>query len=69
MRRTILRRLEALEKEHRAREQKELSSLKGARMYIWRIVLAYHLGGLKSDERASRGTCESAEVSVGCRVL
>jgi hypothetical protein len=50
MRQRILRRLEALEKEHRSREQEELSSLKGALVYIWMIVLAYYLGGLKSDE-------------------
>jgi hypothetical protein len=50
MRKTILRRLEALEKEHCSREQKELSSLTEARVYIWTIVLAYYLGGLKSDE-------------------
>ena len=50
MRKTLLRRLEALEKEDRAREQKELSSLQEARACIWIIVLAYYLGGLKSDE-------------------
>ncbi len=50
MRKTILRRLEALEQEERSREQKELSSLRGALVYIWEIVLAYYLGGLKFDE-------------------
>ena len=45
MRKQILRRLEALEKEHRSREL----SLNTARVY-WKIVIAYHLGGLKSDE-------------------
>src|SRR2546430_5127792 len=50
MRKTTLRRLEALEKEHRSREQEELSSLEGALVYIRLIVLAYYLGGLKSDE-------------------
>ena len=50
MRKTLLRRLEALEKEHRSREQKELSSLRVALVYIWQIVLACYLGGLKSDE-------------------
>jgi hypothetical protein len=49
MRKTILRRLEVLEKQLRSREEKELSSLGGARVYIWIIVLAYYLGGLKSD--------------------
>jgi hypothetical protein len=51
MRKTVLRRLEALEKEHRYCEEQELSSLWTARMYIWRIVLAYYLGGLKSNEK------------------
>jgi hypothetical protein len=50
MRKTILRGLDALEKEHRYCEEQELSSLWTARMYIWRIVLAYYLGGLKSNE-------------------
>jgi hypothetical protein len=50
MRKTILRRLETLEKEEQSRQQKELSSLRGALVYIWIIVLAYYLGGLKSDE-------------------
>jgi hypothetical protein len=49
MRKTVLRRLEALEKEHRSREQKHQSALEEACMYIWRIVLAYYLGGLESD--------------------
>jgi hypothetical protein len=52
MRKTIIRRLEVLEKEHRAREEKELSSLLEARMYIWRTVRAYYLGGLKSNEES-----------------
>ena len=47
---TLLRRLEALEKEERLREQKALSSLQTARLYIWMIVLAYYLGDLRSDE-------------------
>jgi hypothetical protein len=50
MRKTILRRLEALEKEDRSRKQRERSSLGRALVYIWEIVLAYHLGDLKSDE-------------------
>jgi hypothetical protein len=50
MRKTIRRRLEHLEKENLDREQKELSSLLNARAYAWRIVLAYYLGGLQSDE-------------------
>jgi hypothetical protein len=49
MKKTALRRLEALEMEERSREQKELSSLAEARIYIWIIVLAYYLGGLESD--------------------
>jgi hypothetical protein len=51
MRKTISRRLEALEQKHRSREEKELSSLGDARFYIWMIVLAYYLGDLKSDEK------------------
>jgi hypothetical protein len=50
MRPTTLRRLEALEKGHRSREQRELSASLKARVYIWQIVLGYYLGGLKSDE-------------------
>jgi len=51
MRKTTLRRVEALEKEHLSREQKELSSLGNAQVYIWRIVLGYYLGDLESDEQ------------------
>jgi hypothetical protein len=43
MKKTALRRLEALEMEERSREQKELSSLAEARIYIWIIVLAFGL--------------------------
>jgi hypothetical protein len=50
MSKTIIRRLEALEKEHRAREHRELTSFIEARMYIWRTVLAYYLGDLKPNE-------------------
>src|SRR5262245_34873035 len=51
MRKTIIRRLEALEKEPLFRERKELSPLKSARTYIWVIVLAHYLGGLELDEK------------------
>jgi hypothetical protein len=54
MRKTLLRRLEALEKEHRSREQQELFSLRRARWYIWVIVFAYYLGGLQSDEHRDK---------------
>lgn len=47
---TILRRVEALEKEERFRKQQELRSLKDACFYAWDIVLAYYLGGLVSDD-------------------
>lgn len=50
MRKTIVRRLEALEAANRAREEQELSSLTRALNYIWIIVLAYYLGDLRSDE-------------------
>jgi hypothetical protein len=50
MRKTVLRRLEALEKEHRYREERELSSLQDALMYICIIVLAYYLGGLSEED-------------------
>jgi hypothetical protein len=50
MRKTVLRRLEALEKEYRSSEQRELHGLRTAQIYIWKIVLAYYLGGLKLDE-------------------
>ena len=54
MRQRILRRLEALEKAHRSLEERELSSSRRALLYIWQIVLAYHLGDLKSDEKDPR---------------
>lgn len=50
MKTTILRRLEALEKEHRLYEQKERESLETALMYIWLIVLAYYLGDLQPED-------------------
>jgi hypothetical protein len=50
MRKTVIRRLEALEKEHRYRDEQELSSLEDARMYICIIVLAYYLGGLSEED-------------------
>jgi hypothetical protein len=51
MRKTILRRLEALEQEHRSREQEEVSPFAGACACLWHIVFAYYLGDLKSDEK------------------
>ena len=69
MRKRILRRLEALEEDHRSREQKELSSLEEARTYIWIILLAYHSGDLGSDETGTvRRKRESAEVSISGRL-
>jgi hypothetical protein len=50
MKTTILRRLEALEKEQRSYEQKERESLETALMYIWVIVLAYYLGDLQPED-------------------
>jgi hypothetical protein len=50
MKQRILRRLEALEEGYRSRQQKEVSSAKTALAYIWKIVLGYYLGGLKSDD-------------------
>jgi hypothetical protein len=50
MRITILRRLEALEEKYRSYEQKEWSSLRTARTYIWMIVLAYYLGDLRPED-------------------
>jgi hypothetical protein len=50
MRKTTLRRLEALEKEERSRKERELSSLREAVVYIRQIVLAYYVGDLNSDE-------------------
>jgi hypothetical protein len=50
MRKTTLRRLEALEealeKEERSREREEQAPL----AFIWMIVFAYYLGGLKPDK-------------------
>jgi hypothetical protein len=59
MRKTILRRLEALEQEHRAREQEELESLVDASVYLWRIVLAYYLGDLQSDGHLSEANARA----------
>jgi hypothetical protein len=50
MKKMVMRRLEALEKEHHSRELKEQSSFDAARIYIWKIVLAYYLGDLKPDD-------------------
>jgi hypothetical protein len=47
---TIQRRLKALENEERFCKQQELDSLAYACYYAWRIVLAYYLGGLVSDD-------------------
>jgi hypothetical protein len=71
MRRTTLRRLEALEKEHRSREQKQLASLQEARVYIWMIVLAYYLGGLEPDEKEEgpREADEEEETAIYVRHL
>ena len=48
--RNVLRRLEVLEQHYRSREQREIRSLRAACICIWKIVLAYYLGDLKSDE-------------------
>jgi hypothetical protein len=50
MRKTILRRLEVLEKDYHSRKQRELSSLREARWYVWKVILGYYLGDLRSDE-------------------
>jgi hypothetical protein len=52
MRQRVLRRLEVLEKEYRSHEERKLSSLRTARMHIWRIVLAYYLGDLEIGDSA-----------------
>ena len=52
MRKTTLRRLEALEKEERSREQQKLVPLRTARALVLHIVLAYYLGGLEPDENS-----------------
>jgi hypothetical protein len=49
MRKQTLRRLEALEKDERSRKQQQLSSCATTSFFCWRIVLAYYVGGLKSD--------------------
>ena len=47
MRSTILRRLEALEREGRANEETMRSFLVHARSTLWSVVLGYYLGELK----------------------
>lgn len=51
MRKTILRRLEALEVDNRARDEKEQSLLRSGFMSVKMVVLAYYLGDLNPDER------------------
>ena len=51
MRKTTLRRLEALEAVNRAREEKEQFSILSASWDAWMIILAYYLGDLRSDEK------------------
>lgn len=49
MKTRTLRRLEALEKEHRLREERERSSLLSAIFDTWQIVFAWYLGDLKKQ--------------------
>jgi hypothetical protein len=67
MRKTILRRLEFLEREHRSREQEKLDSLAEAKMYLWLIALGYYLGDLQSDEKDDpfEGSERALKVSNG----
>ena len=64
--RTLLRRLEALEKEERFREQKALHSMQRALLDIWMTVFAYYLGGLKSDEEDA-GEAMARALSYGSK--
>jgi hypothetical protein len=61
MRQTNLRRLEALEREHRSRERKhdrkELPVTEEAKAYVCIIILAYYVGGLKLDGPPDRLEC------------
>jgi hypothetical protein len=50
MRQRTLRRLEILEEGYRFREQRARRSFREALIYVWTVVLGYHLGGLKSGE-------------------
>jgi hypothetical protein len=50
MRKTILRRLEALEKDHRLRERPKFSPLEEATVCMWEIVLGYHLDEIRLHE-------------------
>src|SRR4051794_24718749 len=50
MRKKTLRQLETLETAERAHQQKHHSSLKATAFLNWKVVLAYHLGGLKPDD-------------------
>jgi len=58
MRQTNLRRLEALEKEHRSRERNhdgtELPVTEMAKVYVSIIILAYYVGGLQQDAPPDR---------------
>jgi hypothetical protein len=49
MKKSLIRRLDVLEKTQRCLEAEERSSLRGALTYIWMIVLAYYLGGLQLE--------------------
>jgi hypothetical protein len=50
MRKTPLRRLEALEKEERSRQRRQRSSLETISFLCRKIVLGYYVGGLQPDE-------------------
>jgi hypothetical protein len=65
MRKTDIRRLEALEKEERCREQRQRCSLRQAAVYIWIIVLAYYLGNLQSNEDDENDPYEAQARALG----
>ena len=50
MRRRTLRRLDVLEKEERSRKPQRQASLATMFFFCRKIVLAYYVGGLRSDE-------------------
>ena len=74
MRKTALRKLEILETEERAYQQRHQSSLATTAFLCWKVVFAHNLGDLKPDdedpgEAAARALGYETPVRVFGRVI
>jgi hypothetical protein len=49
MKKTVLRRLDALEQEERSRQRREESLFDAGRIRVWTIILGYYVGGLEPE--------------------